>query len=128
MGWTPADYRMAKQSWPRILAFTKLLHDKGVRLVVGTDAPVGWFYHRELELLVSAGISPAEVLRMGTRNAAQALGRIADLGTVTRGKIADLVVLSANPVDDIRNTRRIEWVIQSGIPHRPTSLLPKRPL
>jgi imidazolonepropionase-like amidohydrolase len=127
LGWTPDDYQMAKRVWPRILAFAKKLHEEGVRLVVGTDAPVGWFYHRELELLVDAGIPAADVLRLATRNAAQALGKITELGTVTRGKIADLVVLSADPLEDIRNTRRIERVIQSGVVHRPADLLPKRP-
>jgi imidazolonepropionase-like amidohydrolase len=126
MGWKPEDYRMAKASWPRILAFTKRLHDAGVRLVVGTDAPVAWFFHRELELLVSAGIPPADVIRMATRNASWAIQRTTDLGTVSRGKIADLVVLSANPLEDIRNTRKIEWVIQSGTLHRPDEFLPKR--
>jgi imidazolonepropionase-like amidohydrolase len=126
MGWKPEDYRMAKASWPRILAFTKRLHDAGVRLVVGTDAPVAWFFHRELELLVSAGIPPADVIRMATRNASWAINRPTELGTVTRGKIADLVVLSANPLEDIRNTRKIEWVVQSGVPHRPAEFLPKR--
>ena len=126
MGWTPEDYRMAKASWPRILAFTRRLHDAGVRLVVGTDAPVAWFFHRELELLVSAGIPPADVIRMATRNASWAINRPTDLGTVARGKIADLVVLSANPLDDIRNTRKIEWVVQSGVMHKPAEFLPKR--
>jgi imidazolonepropionase-like amidohydrolase len=60
-------------------------------LVVGTDAPVAWFFHRELELLVSAGIPPADVIRMATRNASWAINRPTELGTVTRGKIADLV-------------------------------------
>lgn len=127
MGWKPEDYRMAKASWPRILAFTKRLHDAGVRLVVGTDAPIAWFFHRELELLVSAGISPADVIRLATRNASWAINRPTELGTVTRGKIADLVVLSADPLSDIRNTRKIEWVVQSGVMHKPADFLPKRP-
>ena len=61
-----------------------------------------------------AGIPRAEVLRIATRNAAIALHREAEQGTVERGKVADLVVLGADPLADLRNTRRIEMVIQRG--------------
>jgi imidazolonepropionase-like amidohydrolase len=71
--------------------------------------------HRELELLAEAGIPPLEVLRIATGNAGRALGRRGDLGTLTPGALADVVVLGADPVADIRNTRAIERVYREGV-------------
>jgi imidazolonepropionase-like amidohydrolase len=118
-GWSEADFAAALKVWPTVLAFTKLLHDRGVRLVVGTDTPNPWAapgtsYHRELELLVQAGIPSADVLRMATERGAQALGISAEVGTIAPGKHADLVLLDADPLASIRNTRRIVWVMQRG--------------
>jgi imidazolonepropionase-like amidohydrolase len=63
------------------------------------------------------------VLRIATRTGAEALGRLDSLGTIERGKIADLVLLDADPTRDIRGTRRISWVMRNGVIHRPAELL-----
>jgi len=68
----------------------------------------------ELALLVQAGLSPAEALRTATLNPARFLGREADMGTIARGKIADLVLLDGNPLADIHNTTRINAVVSNG--------------
>ena len=120
--WTAEQYATAQKAWPKQLALTKLLFDRGVLLTVGTDTPTAWIVpgaalHSEMEILVSAGIPPAEVLRMATRNAARSLRRERDLGTIAPGAFADLVVLQKNPLDDIRNTRAIELVIARGRVH-----------
>ena len=117
-GWTRADYDSARAVWPKVLQFEKLLFDRGVPLTVGTDANNPWTvpgasYSRELELLVAAGIPPLQVLRLATSNGAKALG-LTDVGTVEQGKRADLVLLSANPLTDIENTRDIALVIANG--------------
>jgi imidazolonepropionase-like amidohydrolase len=117
-GWTRADYDSARAVWPKVLAFEKLLYARGVLVTVGTDANNPWTapgasYHRELELLVAAGIPPLQVIRLATQNGALALG-MKDVGTLAPGKRADLVLLSANPIADIRNTRRIVIVMQNG--------------
>ena len=127
-GWTRQDYDSARAVWPTVLRFVKLLHDRGVLLVAGTDANNPWVvpgpsFHRELELLASAGIPPLQVLRIATRNGAEALGRLDSLGTIERGKIADLVLLEADPTRDITATRRVAWVMRGGIIHRPEELL-----
>ncbi len=80
-------------------------------------------FHEELQLLADAGISPLDVLKIATSNGAVALGIDEETGTVEPGKRADLVVLTANPLDDIRNTRSIEWIIQGGTFLEPDSLL-----
>lgn len=126
LGWTPADFTSAQEQFHRMLAFTKRLHDAGVVLTAGTDAANPWFFPRELELFVEAGISSAEVLRIATRNGAMSLGMISEFGTVEPGKRADLVVLGADPIADIRNTRRVEWVVQGGHLAPAASFRPER--
>ncbi|HEU4523262.1 MAG TPA: amidohydrolase family protein [Thermoanaerobaculia bacterium] len=116
--WKPEQYAAAKAAWPRLLALTKLFSDRGVLLTVGTDTPTPWIvpgasFHAEMELLASAGIANAKVLQMATRNAAIALRRD-DIGLIRPGAYADLVVLTLDPVADIRNTRSIEIVIFRG--------------
>ncbi len=125
-GWADSDYVRAQRAFPLMLELARRLHDAGVPLTAGTDAANPWMYHRELELLARAGLSNAEVLRAATRNGAMALGLISELGTIEVGKRADLVALDADPLADIRNTRRIAWVIQDGRPARPSAFLPAR--
>jgi imidazolonepropionase-like amidohydrolase len=89
-----------------------------VRLTTGTDLTNPWVIpgeslHQEFELLSAAGFASQEILRMTGDNAAQALGRT-DVGVIEAGRRADLVLLTANPLDDIRNTRRIAWTMQGG--------------
>jgi Amidohydrolase family len=91
----------------------------GVHILAGTDVGNAWLVpgdslHRELALLVEAGLTPMEALQSATRNAADFIGRSKDLGTVEKGKIADLVLLDANPLDDIQNTRKIRAVLTRG--------------
>jgi len=105
--------------WPKILQLTKMLYDAGVPILSGTDIPnfdlvAGASLHHELELLVEAGIPPMEVIKIATRNGAQALGIEQDVGTIEVGKEADMVVLSDNPLEDISNTKKIEAVINNG--------------
>ncbi len=97
----------------------RILHDGGIPLLAGTDAGVpyalpGWSLHDELHLLVEAGLSPSEALRAATSEAARALDRDQELGTIRPGYLADLVLLSANPLQDIRNTRRLEGMVLNG--------------
>jgi imidazolonepropionase-like amidohydrolase len=77
----------------------------------------GFGLHEELELLVRAGFTPLDALRTATLNPATFLNRERDLGTIARGKLADLVLLDANPLDDIRATKTIAVVIAGGRLH-----------
>jgi imidazolonepropionase-like amidohydrolase len=85
----------------------------GVTVALGTDGNTPWAAHIEMEDMVAAGMSPADVLVAATRNAAAVAG-FDDLGTVAPGMSADFVVLSANPLDDITNTRQISEVYLRG--------------
>ncbi len=93
------------------------LHDAGARLLLGSDAPQifnvpGFSAHRELEVLVASGLSPFEALQTGTMAVAEFFGT--NTGSVQVGKDADLVLLDANPLDDIKNSRRIHGVMLRG--------------
>ena len=119
-GQTPGAARQASQAWDRLARGVRLLTAAGVKIGVGTDGGgqtgdqfVGWTMHAELENMVAAGLTPAQVLIAATRSSAEILG-IDDLGHVSPGKSADFVVLDANPLDDITHTRRISKVFLRG--------------
>jgi imidazolonepropionase-like amidohydrolase len=122
---------------------TRAFYDAGGLLTLGTDNPstgefiAGFSAHRELHTLVLAGIPPAAALRIATINGARAMGVSDKLGTLETGKLADLFVIEGNPLADIRNTRKVQIVMKSGMVYDPRVLLdqaegkigfsPKRP-
>jgi imidazolonepropionase-like amidohydrolase len=114
----------------RVLELKTLFESGGERLlIVGTDEPVytnllpGFAYHRELLAMTYAGLPSATVLKAATINGANALGIEAKLGTVEVGKLADLVVVDGNPLNDIKIARDIRFVIKAGVVHDPKALL-----
>ncbi|HYC61796.1 MAG TPA: subclass B3 metallo-beta-lactamase [Thermoanaerobaculia bacterium] len=117
--WTREQYARAQRSWPTLLRLTKKMYDAGVHLVAGTDTPTPWIVpgaslHDELRLFADAGIPPHAILRMATFDAARALRREKEFGSIAPGLRADLIVLSKDPLASIANTRAIEHVIHRG--------------
>lgn len=115
---TQAEQDLYHQSYTNSERITKMYADAGGKLVAGTDSAhmmvAGLSLHQELELLVSAGITPLQALQAATINSAE-LMRVQDrLGTLEVGKAADVLILDANPLQDIRNTRKIARVILRG--------------
>jgi len=92
---------------------TARLNKEGILIALGTDGNVPWAHHLEMEDMVAAGMTPSQVITAATRNAAQVL-KLTDLGTVAVGKSADFLVLDANPLENITNTRRISTVYLRG--------------
>jgi hypothetical protein len=95
------------------------MHKAGVPLLAGTDTPNPYCFpgaalHDELALLVKAGLTPLEALQAATRNPARFLGREKELGTAEKGKLADLVLLDADPLADIANVRKVAGVVAGG--------------
>jgi imidazolonepropionase-like amidohydrolase len=118
---TPEAVTSARAEWERIARNVAALNRAGVRLVLGTDVGgqsagglFGWAEHVELEHMVAAGLTPSEAIAAATRAAAAVL-RLDRMGTVAAGKSADFIVVDANPLDDIANTRRIAHVYLRGI-------------
>jgi len=106
------------------------VHAAGITVAAGSDAGnIGTLHgpalHRELELMSQAGLSPREILVTATRNGALTMGREQDLGTLQPGKLADMVILNANPLEDIQHTRRITAVVKGGVLYRPEQLMRK---
>lgn len=116
---TAEERAVAARRWPVARKIVTTLHHAGAVLLAGTDTPMpgvypGYSLHEELALLVESGLSPAEALRSATLAPASFLGIADRLGSVSIGKRADLVLLDANPLIDIRNTRGIRAVILDG--------------
>ena len=117
-----------KAAFRQLLDFVKTMHDAGVAVALGNDAgtpnvPFGWGMHHELEMYVEAGLTPMDAIIAATATGAAQMPPVgeADFGTLEAGKVADLIVLNADPLADIRNTLDIdrvmrlgEWVDRSG--------------
>jgi imidazolonepropionase-like amidohydrolase len=112
----------------RRLGLIKTMYDLKIPFLAGTDAPAGYdlvpgaSLHRELQLFVRAGLTPLQALQTATLNPAVYFGRTADWGTIAVGKTADLVVLRANPLADIANTRAVAAVVADGRYYSPREL------
>ena len=116
---TAEDWALSKEVFQKELALVGAMQRAGVEILAGTDTlnPYcfpGFSLHDELGLLVQSGLTPMQALQAATLKPARFLGQEKDLGTVAAGKIADLVLLDANPLDDIGNTRKISAVVFGG--------------
>ena len=121
------DKQAKEQNLPRnkvalenALFNAKKLYDSGILVGMGTDSgamvirPQGFSEHHELELLVKAGFTPLQAIQIATLNSAKILSLDKDYGTLEKGKVADFIVLDANPVQNISNTQKINTVYKAG--------------
>jgi imidazolonepropionase-like amidohydrolase len=114
------DLATRKRFVEKELEVVNAMHRAGIPFLAGTDTPPGVYIfpgfslHEELQRFVAAGFTPTEALQTATLNPAKFLGMEDRLGTIEKGKLADLVLLDANPLDDIRNTQKIAGVIANG--------------
>ena len=127
------DFETRKAAFRQLQDFVKTMHDAGVRVALGTDSgtanvPMGWGTHHELELYVEAGLTPMEAIVAATATSASVTPPVgeAEFGTLEAGKIADLLVLDADPLEEIRNTLAIDRVMKGGDWVDREGLLPAR--
>jgi imidazolonepropionase-like amidohydrolase len=119
-GYGTDDLATRKKFIDKELEVVQMLHKASVPFLAGTDTPPGVYIfpgfslHEELQRFVAAGFTPLEALQTATLNPARFFGMEEQLGTVEKGKLADLVLLTANPLEDIANTQKISGVIVNG--------------
>jgi hypothetical protein len=116
---TAKERRSKDRSFQRYLRLVRAMHRRGVQILPGTDTPnpfsfPGFGLHDELKLLVKAGFTPLEALQAATRDSAKFMKLLDSYGTVKAGKVADLVLLDADPLKDINNIDKISVVVTRG--------------
>jgi imidazolonepropionase-like amidohydrolase len=109
-------------SFQSLLRMVKLLYDSGITIVAGTDSFPGFALHHELELYVQAGIPALKVLQIATLNGARVMKMDKDLGSITPGKLADLVVVTGDPLANISDIRNTDLVVKDGVVYHPADL------
>jgi hypothetical protein len=109
-------------SFGAMMKMLKKLYDAGIPLEAGTDGIAGFTLHRELELYVKAGIPAPRVLQIATIDAARLLRADGDLGSVTPGKLADLILVKGDPAQNISDIRNVRLVIKNGELYQPDAL------
>jgi imidazolonepropionase-like amidohydrolase len=119
MGWAPENYARARAVWPKIQRFTRMLHEAGVPLTMGTDLAKpfmspGYDLHTEMQLHPDADIPAWAVLRMATSDAAETLGLEDSVGRIARGYEADIVFTRTDPSQDVGNIRSVRSVLLNG--------------
>ncbi|MEO3877534.1 amidohydrolase family protein [Rheinheimera sp. FR7-34] len=115
--WTEADYASAQQQMPKVKQLFKRLYDAGIPLAIGTDLSAsGSFYLRELQLSQAAGLTNWQVLQLATVGGARHLD-LPDTGQLAAGFVADFIVLSSNPVNDLNALSSVHTVVQQGKAH-----------
>ena len=117
--WPQESLDEAKKVFRINQEIVRQLYEAGALITTGTDFPVPWVtpgvaLHREMLLIHNSGVPTIDVIKMATHNGAKALGISDKVGTIESGKQADLVILSADPIADINNTRKIEMVDKGG--------------
>jgi imidazolonepropionase-like amidohydrolase len=124
---------IAREGFKKREEFVGTCNRAGVKIIAGTDGPglgtlvPGYGLHHELQLLVESGLTPLQALRAATLTAAEALGKDHDLGSLEPGKLADMLIVTADPLADIGNASKIELIIKGGKQYRPADLIKKDP-
>jgi imidazolonepropionase-like amidohydrolase len=111
-----------RDSFQRMLDMAKAFYDAGITIVAGTDSMAGFSLHRELELYASAGIPAPKVLQLATLGAARVVKRDGELGSITPGKLADMILVEGDPAAHISDVRRVRTVIKDGVVYQVADL------
>lgn len=120
---SPEDDKAYREGYEKIVETLKMMKDKGIKIIPGTDLGGAFFYHRELELYQQLGYTPAELMKLATYDMAQYLGD-KDLGSIAPGKLADFFLIPGNPVEDIKAIKTIAVVSRGGVFYYPSEVYP----
>jgi hypothetical protein len=120
----PGDDAAYRAAFEKILATTKLLHDRGVFIVFGTDTGGSFTYHRELELYQRAGFTPAEIVKRATYDSAKYTGQDQRMGSIEKGKLADFFLIPGDPTKDLKAIKTIKMVVKDGAIYYPSEVYP----
>ena len=121
----PGDEAAYRGAFDKILATVRILHDRGVLIVPGTDTGGALTYHRELELLQKIGMTAPEVLKRATFDMAQYLGADQLSGSITKGKLADFFLVPGDPTRSLKEIKRIAMVVKDGTVYFPSEIYPE---
>jgi imidazolonepropionase-like amidohydrolase len=120
----PGDDKAYREAFEQILRTVKMLHDRGVFIVFGTDTGGSFTYHRELELYQRAGFTPAEIVKRATYDSARYTGQDQRMGSIEKGKLADFFLIPGDPTKDLKAIKTIKMVVKDGAIYYPSEVYP----
>jgi hypothetical protein len=120
----PGGDKAYREAFEQILRTTKMLHDRGVFIVFGTDTGGSFTYHRELELYQRAGFTPAEIVKRATYDSAKYTGQDQRMGSIEKGKLADFFLIAGDPTKDLKAIKTIRMVVKDGTIYYPSEVYP----
>jgi imidazolonepropionase-like amidohydrolase len=118
----PGDDLAYRQAFDKLVAVVRMLHDRGVFIVFGTDTGGSFTYHRELELYQLAGMTPAEILKRATFDSARYVGQDQRLGSIEKGKLADFFLIPGDPIKNLKAIKTISMVVKDGTVYYPSEV------
>ena len=120
----PGDDQAYRAAMQKILETVKIMHDRGVLLLMGTDTGGSFTLHRELELYQRVGMTAPEILKRATLDAARYMGQGEQLGSIEKGKLADFFLVPGDPTKDLKAIKTIRMVVKDGIVYFPSEVYP----
>ena len=121
----PGDDQAYRRAFDKLVAVVRVLHDRGVFIVFGTDSGGSFTYHRELELYQLAGMTPAEILKRATFDSAHYVSQDQRMGSIEKGKLADFFLIPGDPLKNLKAIKTISMVVKDGTFYYPSEVYPK---
>jgi imidazolonepropionase-like amidohydrolase len=121
----PGDDQAYRQAFDKLIEVVRMLHDRGVFIVFGTDTGGSFTYHRELELYQRAGMTPAQILKRATFDSARYVSQDQRLGSIEKGKLADFFLIPGDPIKNLKAIKTISMVVKDGAVYFPSEVYPK---
>jgi hypothetical protein len=121
----PGDDQAYRQAFDKLVSVVRMLHDRGVFIVFGTDTGGSFTYHRELELYQLAGMTPAEILKRATFDSARYVSQDQRMGSIEKGKLADFFLIPGDPIKNLKAIKTIRMVVKDGTFYYPSEVYPK---